>query len=139
MSVILTQPDVRFGATERHMPEDAGPALLQADKGSALHGTRGALAIHGHEEGGGSHVGFFLGADEKPKPTAGMVAVGTEEARAFGGEEAVFALLHEARREAAVEMAEERARNRVASPYDGTLRFGLAPKIGAALNGVGKG
>ncbi|KAH8048724.1 hypothetical protein JL722_12345 [Aureococcus anophagefferens] len=65
-----------------------------------------------------------------------MVAVGTEEARSFGGEAAVFALLRESRREAATAMAEEAFRNHVPSPYDGTMRFGLAPKIGAALNDV---
>ena len=67
-----------------------------------------------------------------------MVAVGTEEARGFGGEDAVFALLHEARKAAATDMAEQESRNAAGSPYDGTLRFGLAPKLGAARPGAAR-
>jgi acyl-CoA-binding protein len=129
MSVILTQPDVVFGATERVVPEDRGPALLRSDP------THGQVAFPAAGRSG-FKVARVDDFGPEGRPSAGMVAVGTEEARSFGGEAAVFALLRESRREAATAMAEEAFRNHVPSPYDGTMRFGLAPKIGAALNDV---
>ena len=142
MSVILTQPDVTFGATERVAPEDKGPALLRADptrgQGGAPPGApqRGGFHVTSAEElASAADFGEGVG---RGAPSAGMVAVGTEEARGFGGEDAVFALLHEARKAAATDMAEQESRNAAGSPYDGTLRFGLAPKLGAARPGAAR-
>lgn len=127
-SAVLTVPGLRFGQGSKI---NERTLLLSA----ARPGTGGrfgtpsedytAAARYEEVEYGGALV-----------PYGEVVAVGTEATRSFGGPEAVFAMLYAARSEAARECADNAQKAKARSAFDGTLRFGLAPKIGAALNDV---
>jgi len=152
MSVILTQPDVRFGGRRRD--ESARPMLLENEPSVEGRPRASARTIAVGQEGARHHGGaraareplrdcaaratgavlnilstfWRRSGDTSPdisRPSGGVVRA---------GEDAVFALLYAARHEATSKVAERAARDRVASPYDGTLRFGVSPKLGAALN-----
>jgi acyl-CoA-binding protein len=123
-SVVLTRPGVAFTDAKSKPDEQL---LLKSSK---TPGTGGRF-------GTPKSTPFPVEEDEDETqivPYGESIAIGTEATRSYGGPEAVFAMLYTARSEAARTCAEQRQRDLRRSAFDGTLRFGLAPKIGAALN-----
>ena len=124
-SVVLTRPGVAFNDTKSKPDEQL---LLKSAKTPGVGGRFGTpksppFGRHDEEEDETALV-----------PYGESIAVGTEATRSYGGPEAVFAMLYTARSEAARTCADRRQKDMQRSAFDGTLRFGLAPKIGAALN-----
>jgi len=123
-SVVLTRPGVAFNDAKSKPDEQL---LLKSAKTPGVGGRFGTP----------KSPPFPLQEEEEETalvPYGESIAVGTEATRSYGGPEAVFAMLYTARSEAARTCAEQRQRDLRRSAFDGTLRFGLAPKIGAALN-----
>ena len=123
-SVVLTRPGVAFNDAKSKPDEQL---LLKSAKTPGVGGRFGTP----------KSPPFRIDEDEDETalvPYGESIAIGTEATRSYGGPEAVFAMLYTARSEAARTCADQRQKDMQRSAFDGTLRFGLAPKIGAALN-----